>query len=135
MTIQLATTTRNARLDAIETEIGINPVLKVRTGAPPADCAAADSGTVLSTMTLPTSWMNDAIGGAMSKSGVWQDLSADNSGNAGHFRIYDNGGAVCHIQGTITATGGGGDMTFDTITFVAGQQVTINSFTLTDANA
>lgn len=135
MTIQLAVSTRNARLDAIETEIGTSPILKVRTGAPPANCAAADSGTVLATMTLPADWMAAASGGSKAKAGTWQDAAADNTGDAGHFRIYDSGGATCKMQGTVTATGGGGDMTFDSISFVSGQQVTINSFSLTDSNA
>ena len=39
------------------------------------------------------------------------------------------------IQGTVTATGGGGDLTLDTITIVAGQQVTITQFTLTAPGA
>ena len=52
-----------------------------------------------------------------------------------HFRIYDSGGTVCGIQGTITATAGGGDMTLDNTSIASGQQVTITSFTLTDANA
>jgi len=49
--------------------------------------------------------------------------------------MYDSGGTTCHIQGTVTVTGGGGDMTFDTATFTAGQQVTVTGFTLTDGNA
>jgi hypothetical protein len=52
MAIQLSTTVRNARLDQIETTIGTAAVLKLRTGAPPADVATADSGTVVATMTL-----------------------------------------------------------------------------------
>lgn len=53
MTIQLSTDVRNARLDVIESTIGASPTLEIRDGAPPANCAAADSGTVLATLTLP----------------------------------------------------------------------------------
>lgn len=135
MSVQLSTTVRNARLNTIESTISTSPILKIRTGSPPANCAASDSGTVLSTITLPSDWMAAASGGAMAKSGTWQDTSADSTGTAGHFRIYDSGGSTCHIQGTVTATGGGGDMTLDNTSISTGQVVTIATFTLTDGNA
>jgi hypothetical protein len=47
MAIQLSVAARNGRLDAIETELGSTPVLKIFTGAQPANCAAANSGTEL----------------------------------------------------------------------------------------
>lgn len=135
MAVQLSTTVRNARLDAIETAIGTSPILKIRSGAQPANCATADSGTVLATLTLPSDWMAAASSGSKAKSGTWQDTSADASGTAAHFRIYDSGGSTCHLQGSVTATGGGGDMTVDSTSFTAGQSFTINSFAITDANA
>ena len=63
------------------------------------------------------------------------DASADATGTAAHFRLYDSAGTTCHLQGTVTATGGGGDMTVDSVSFTAGQQFTVTSFTLTDGNA
>lgn len=135
MTIQLSTAVRNARLDAIETTIGSTAVLRLRTGAPPANCGTADSGTVVATMTLPADWMAAASGGSKAKSGTWSDPSADSAGTIGHFRIYDSGGTVCGIQGTVTITGGGGDMTVDNPVVEAAQLITITSFALTDANA
>lgn len=135
MALQLGTTVRNARLDAIETTIGTSPILKIRTGSAPANCGTADSGTVLATMTLPSDWLAAAASGSKAISGTWQDTSADNTGTAAHFRIYDSGGSTCHIQGTVTATGGGGDMTLDNTSIAATQAVTVTSFTLTDGNA
>jgi hypothetical protein len=135
MAVQLSVAVRNARLDAIETNIGTSAILRIRSGAPPATCATADSGTVLATLNLPSDWMAAAASGSKALSGTWQDLSADAAGTAGHFRIYDSGGTVCGIQGTVTATGGGGDMTLDNTSIASAQQVTITSFTLTDANA
>jgi hypothetical protein len=135
MAVQLSTTVRNALLDAVETAIGTAAVLKIRTGAPPATVATADSGTVLATMTLPSDWMAAASGGTKALSGTWQDASADNAGTAGHFRIYASDGTTAHLQGTVTATGGGGDMTLDNAVLASGQAVTISSFTLTAPNA
>lgn len=135
MTVQLSTAVRNARLDAIETTTGTSAVIKIRTGAQPANCGTADSGTVLSTVNLPSDWMAAASGGTKSLSGTWQDASADAAGTAAHFRLYASDGTTCHAQGTVTATGGGGDMTVDNVVFAAAQQFTITSFTLTDGNA
>jgi hypothetical protein len=135
MAVQLSVAVRNARLDAIETSIGTSAVLKIRTGAAPANCATADSGTVLATLNLPTDWMAAASSGSKAKSGTWEDLTADATGTAAHFRVYDSGGTVCGIQGTVTATGGGGDMTLDNTSIASGQAVSITTFTLTDANS
>lgn len=135
MAIQFSVSVRNARLDAIETAIGTSPIMKIRTGAPPASCATADSGTVLATLNLPADWMAAAASGSKSMSGTWQDSAADASGTAGHFRIYDSSGTTCHLQGTVTATGGGGDLQVDNVNFATGQQFTVTSFTLTDGNA
>lgn len=135
MAIQLSEGVRNARLNAIETTISTAPILRIRSGAVPANCAAADSGTVLATLTLPSDWMADAASGSKAKSGTWQDASADDTGTAAHFRIYDSGDVACHLQGTVTVTGGGGDMEVDNTSFAAGQSFTISTFTLTDGNA
>lgn len=136
MSVQLAVSTRNARLDAIETEIGTSAILKIRTLSPPSDCSQADVGTVLATLNLPSDWMAAASSGSKTKAaGAWQDTSADAAGTAAHFRIYDSGGSVCHIQGTVTITGGGGDMELDNTNIAVGQTVTVTTFTLTDGNA
>src|SRR4051794_21113113 len=111
MTLQYSVAVRNARLDAVESTIGTAPILKIRTGAPPANCAAARTGTVLATVTLPSDWMAAASSGTKAKSGTWEDTIADAAGTAGMFEILDSTGTTCHAQGTVTATGGGGDMT------------------------
>lgn len=134
MAIQLSVTARNGRLDQIETTIGASAKLYLRTGSPPADCAQADSGSLLATLDLPSDWMAAASGGSKAKAGTWQ-VAASGTGTAGHFRIKDSSGTTCHLQGTVTATGGGGDMTLDNTSIATGQTVTITTFTLTDGNA
>lgn len=136
MALQFSVAVRNAREDAIETQIGTSAVCKIRSGSAPATCATADSGTVLATLNLPSNWMNDAANGAKTILGTWQDASADAAGTAGHFRIYASDGTTCGIQGTVTSTlVGTGDMTLDNVVLAAGQQVNVTSFTTTDGNA
>lgn len=135
MTLQLSTNVRNAMLDAIETTVGTSAILRIRTGSVPATCATADSGTVLATLSLPSDYLAAASGGSKAKSGTWEDTSADATGTAAHWRLYDSGGSTCHAQGTVTATGGGGDMTVDSTSFTSGQSFTVTTFTLTQGGA
>lgn len=133
MAIKLSETVRNARLDAIETAINTTPVLKIRTGAPPANVAAADSGTVLAVFSLPSDWMNGAASGAKTKLGTWVNTGVA-AGDAGHFRLYASDGITAHMQGIVTGSSGG-DMNLDNINIAIGQVVTVSTFSLTDGNA
>jgi hypothetical protein len=135
MAIQFSAAVRNAMGNAIEATIGTSPILEIRSGAPPATTATADSGTLLASMTLPSDWYAAYSGGVGALNGVWQDTAANNAGTAGHYRIKDSGGSTCHEQGTVTASGGGGDLTLDNAVIAAGQQVTITSFGKTIAGA
>src|SRR5437868_6497758 len=113
MSIQLSVLVRNARLDAIETQVGTLPILELRSGAAPADCSAAPSGSLLVQQALPSDWMTAAALGVKGKNGTWS-FTGVGAGTIGHFRIYDSGSpSQCHIQGSVTATAGGGDMTVD----------------------
>lgn len=135
MALQYSVAVRNAGLDARETAIGASAILEIRTGAAPANCAAADSGTLLASCSLPADWMAAAAAGAKAMSGSWADAAANAAGTAGHFRVKDNGGTVCGMQGTVTVTGGGGDMTVDNTSFAVGQAFSVTSFVLTAGNA
>ncbi len=136
MSLQFSTSVRNALLDAIETTVGTSAVIKLRTGSAPADCGTADSGTVLATFSLASDWAAAASSGTKALNSLpVTDSSADGSGDAGHFRLYASDGTTCHLQGTVTATGGGGDMTASSVTITSGQPVNITSFTLTAPGA
>lgn len=136
---QYSVAVRNARLDVVESTIGVSAILKIFSGAEPANCAAADPAGLLATIALPADWMSAAASGVKDKIGTWS-VATSGTGTAASFRIYDNGVAACHIQGNVTATGGGGDMTVDNVSVAAGQTVTVtgvtgNGFRLTAGNA
>lgn len=137
MAVQLSIAVRNARLDAIEVTTGATAVLRIRTGAQPATCATADSGTVLAEMTLPANWMADAAAGAKALSGTWEDLAGNAAGTAGHWRIYESTGTTCHLQGSCSLPLADpiGDMVLTNTNIAVGQAVTVTAFTLTDGNA
>ena len=133
MALDFAVLLQNAILDVIESHIGTSAVLKIRTGAAPG-IGNADSGTVLATLNLPSDWMAAASSNSKAKSGTWEDASADATGTAAHFRLYASDGTTQKIEGTVTATGGGGDLELDSTSITAGQPVTITGFTLAAGN-
>jgi hypothetical protein len=137
MAVQFNVATRNARLNAIETVNGNSCAMEIRTGAPPATCATANSGSILVTINLPADWMDDAASGSKAKLGTWQDASADGTGTAGHFRLFNSQATkdetTCFMQGTVGQ--GSGDLSLDNTSIVTAQVVTISTFSLTDGNA
>ncbi len=134
MAAQFSVAVRNAWLDNTEVTIGTSPNLQIRTGAAPANCATADSGTLLAEITCPSDWMAAASSGTKVLAGSWT-VAASGIGTAGHYRLKDSAGTTCHEQGSITATGGGGDMTVDNTSIASGQTVTITAKTLTAGGA
>lgn len=135
MAIQESVAVRNAKLNAIETAISTDPVFEFRTGSPPANCAAANTGTLLAQFSLPTDWMAAASGGSKGIAGSWTDPSANAAGTVGHFRIFATDGTTCHMQGTVSESGGGGDMIIQNDSIEIGQVITVVTFTLTEGNA
>ena len=130
--LQYSVAVNNARLDAIETATGATALLKIYTGAAPANCAAAASGTLLATLTLPTDWMAAASAGVKAKAGTWTGTGSA-AGVAGHCRIYDNAGTNCAIQGS--AGIGSGDFQFDNTNIAIAQSILVSTFQITAANS
>lgn len=139
MAQQFSVAVRNARLDAIEAAIGASPKLRFYSGAQPASCAAARSGTLLAELALPSDWMAQAASGSKAFAGSWSGAGAAAAGagtNIGHFAIMDAAGTTCHHQGKVGATGDGtADMTVDNLSLAQGQAISVTAFTLTDGNA
>ena len=134
MAIKMGTTLRTARATVIETTIGTAPKVRISTGAPPTNASDADSGTLLVEFTLGSDWATQS-GGVLTFSSVPLSGTASGTGTAGHYRIKDSAGTTVHMQGTVTATGGGGDMTIDNTSIASGQTVQITAWTITEGNA
>ena len=138
MAIQYSTTLRNNQLDQIESTTGASARLHLYSGSVPANCAAAATGSLLVNMALPSDWMAAAASGSKAKLGTWSGtgLAAAGTGTvAGYFRIVDSAGTTTHMQGTVTISGGGGDMTLDNPNIAQNQVVTVNTFSVTAGNA
>jgi hypothetical protein len=137
MAVQQSVAVRNAILDVIETTIGTSAVIKIFSGAQPASCAAANSGTELASFTLASDWMAAASSGSKSFNNLPVSTTAIAGAptNAGHYRIYASNGTTCHEQGSITTAGGGGDLIIDNLSISTGQTVRITAYTKTAAHA
>lgn len=133
--MQFSVAYRNAMLDAGEAVIGTDAIVKFRTGAVPANCAAADTGSVIATFTLASDWAAAAASGAKAWNNLPVAVASSLTGTLGHYRIYASDGVTCHEQGTITVTGGGGDLTVDSLSVTAPQVISITGKSLTAPNA
>jgi hypothetical protein len=134
MAIQLSIAARNARLDSIETVVGVSAILQIWSGESPANCSAAATGTKLFTSTLASDWAANAANGSKSLNNLPLSGTAIATGTAGYFRIMETTATTCHMQGTVTESGLGGDMTIDNADILNGQPVNITGFIITDGN-
>jgi hypothetical protein len=132
MALQFQTTLRNTWLDAITTAIGASGILYIRDGTIEANCAAADSGTLLAQLTFNATFAAGAAAGVLTLNAITQDSSADATGTATHFRAKTSGGTTI-FQGTVGASGS--DLNLTTTSIVSGQPVSVTSWTITAPGA
>lgn len=133
MSLQLSVTVRNASLNQLEASVGASPKLRFYSGAAPANCAAAASGTMLAEFVLPADWEGDAAAGVKAMAGGPWTATAAVAGTVGYFRLYDSAGTTCHVQGSAGAAGS--DFPINNPTVVAGQELKISAFSLTAGNS
>jgi hypothetical protein len=124
MAVVYDNTTKQARLQGV--------IDTIDAGVGNGSIEIGDSGftTVLATIPLAAgvgSATNDVLTFTMPQS----DSSADATGTAAEARIKDGDGNI-RITG-LTVGAGSGDINLDSVSFTAGQQVTINSGTITHA--
>lgn len=128
MAEKLNTAMRNRQADSLGDDFN-SGTLKIYTGSQPASADDAASGTLLVTINLPADAFAAAASGAAAKSGTWSGV-AGATGTAGWFRLANSAGTR-HVDGAVTATGGGGEIELDSTSITSSQTVTINSFSIT----
>lgn len=130
MTIQYSATYRDGANDLLTTTLGAGWKIKIRTGAQPATVATASSGTVVATYTPTATSSSGGVKVMVSGAPISVAASAANGGSAMHYELTTSGDVV-HERGSVTATGGGGDLTVDNLNIASGQTVQITGFTKT----
>jgi hypothetical protein len=124
--------TRNAILAAIrdQWDAGAGPaVIEIRSGTRPTLPSDAATGTLLQTTVCADPSMGTPATGVISLTDP-ASVNAVASGTASWFRAKDSAGNA-RTDGSVTATGGGGDLTLTTTTIVSGQPVDITGGTIT----
>jgi hypothetical protein len=134
VSLQYSVALRNAQLAAVLATLGASAHLEFYTGTPPADCSVAASGSLLANIALPATWLGAPAAGSVAMAGAWAG-AITGTGTVGYWRLYDSTGTVCGAQGTVTATGGGGDITVGSTAFAAGMTYSQTTFTITAGNA
>lgn len=131
MAIKIAVARRNEMLSALIDNAN-NGKLRIYSGAEPATADTALSGnTQLAELTMNAVSFGAPANGVMTANAITSDPSADAAGTAAFFRVYESDGSTVVYQGTVTATGGGGDLQLATTTLSVGLIVSITSLSLT----
>lgn len=134
MAIGIVTALRNTTMDAINAAINAGAgagKCRIYNGSRPATGGAAT--TLLAELTLSDPASPGSASGVLTLSAITRDASADATGTATWFRVLDSNNAFV-FDGSVTATGGGGDMELINVSLTAGMPVEISSFVLTEGN-
>jgi hypothetical protein len=111
-------------------------VIKIYSGSAPGANNAV-TGTLLSTLALSATAFGAAASRVSTAAAISSDTNAAATGTAGYFRVKLSGDAdtatasLKRLEGTVTATGGGGDMQLNSTSITAGGTVSITSWTYT----
>lgn len=133
MTLRLPDASQQAAADAVVDRIDVGGAgsIKVYTGSQPADADSTPAGTLLVTITLAaTAFGSASAAGTATLASTPRTGTAVAAGTAGCFEVVSGGGLKV-FQGTVTATGGGGDITLDNTSIAVSQVVNIGSLTYT----
>jgi hypothetical protein len=131
MAIQYSTTSRTNRATQLNTDIGVNALIKIYTGAPPANVGTAASGTLLVTLAGNATAFGAAASGVLTANAI-TGAAAAATGVAGYVRIATSGGTDV-LQGTVATTGA--DFTINNTSINSGQTVNCSSLTITMGGA
>lgn len=134
MAITYTTTLINNQLDEITGYAGASALLRIYDGTPPADVDTALSGnTLLAQLTCNATFAPAASGGTLTLNAISDDTSADNTGTASFFRIYQSNGTTQVMQGSVGTSGA--DLNLNSVSLSAGANVAVSSFVVTGGNA
>ena len=133
MTISYTTTVRNAMLDALIAQAGNGALLRIYDGTPPASANAALAGnTLLAELTCGTPFAPAASGGVATANAISNDPSANATGTASFFRVYQSDGTTVVGQGSVGTSGQ--DLNLNTLSIVVGGPVAVSSLVWTAGN-
>ena len=133
MALSYSTAIRNAQLDQITTAVGTTAKLRIYSGTRPANVAAAITGTLLAELVCNATFAPSASGGVLTLNSITSDASADATGTATHFRLWNSAASTAMIDGDVSTSAS--DLNLNSVSLTAGGSVAVTSFTITAGNA
>lgn len=134
--LQLSATARNNMLDGITSAVGSAGILRIYdgTGGRPANVAAGiGTNNVLAELTCGTPFAGAASLGVLTLTVPITDTSANATGTASWFRIWQSNGTTAVLDGNVgTATA---DLIMSTVSFQQFATISITAFTITAGNS
>ena len=135
MTLKASVACRNAMLDAMIARLP-GGIMRLYSGTRPADVGTALSGnTVLAELTLGTPAAGASVGGSVSFNAITQDTSANATGTASFFRIFQSNGTTAELDGNVSDSPGADRLQLNTVALVAGGPVQVTSLSVTAPGA
>lgn len=137
MALKFPAAFRSTRADTITTRAGTSALLRIYDGTAPTDAdTAVGAQVLLAELTCnATAFAPAASSGVLTANAITQDSSANATGTAAWFRLLASNGTTVVMQGSVTATGGGGDLQLVTTSITSGQPVQVTSFVITEGGA
>jgi hypothetical protein len=123
MAVTYTTAVKNARLDAVTTQIGTTGKLEIGTAA---------MASILVSISLNNPAAAASSGAVLTFSGFPKTVAASATGTAAAARIRTATGGTDIVTGLTVGTSGS-DINLDSTSITSGQNVTINSATITHA--
>jgi hypothetical protein len=129
MTIQYSVTHQSNNMSDIVTQAGATAALLIFSGAPPAHCSVAQTGTLLATLPCSAT-LGSVAAGVLTFNAITAEAASAN-GTAGYWRLCtSSAGTTVIAQGTVGVSGA--DLNFNGgVTFTAGETISVSSFTIT----
>jgi len=113
--------------------VGTTAKLRIYSGTRPANVAASITGTLLAELTCNATFAPGAASGVLTLNAITSDASADATGTATHFRLWNSAGSTAMVDGDVSTSGA--DLNLNSVSLTAGGSVAVTSFTITAGNA
>jgi len=99
-------------------------------GTPPTNADDAINGTLLAELTMGATAFGSPTNGVVTANAITADSSADNTGTADYFRVWNSAGTTCYLQGT-AGIGASYDLNMNNNSIQSGANVSVTAFTYT----
>lgn len=104
--------------------------LRIYDGTVPTRCDDSIGASVLlAGLVMNSTAFGASSNGVITAGAITQDSSADATGTATYFRIWDSAGTTAYIQGTVGTSGA--DLNLNSVAISAGAAVSVTSLTHT----